>query len=108
MEFASIPEVLEELRQGRFVVVVDDPKRENEGDLICAAEKVTPEHVNFMLKHARGEVCTTLDSAWVTRLGFEMQADENTSPLTDVSRTSKSWLFMEDEAESLPRRTCCS
>ena len=81
MEFATIPEILDELRQGRFVVVVDDPKRENEGDLIAIADLVTPEHVNFMLKHARGEVCTTLPEAWTKRLGLELQAESNSSPL---------------------------
>jgi 3,4-dihydroxy 2-butanone 4-phosphate synthase/GTP cyclohydrolase II len=110
MEFASIPEILEELREGRFVVVVDDPKRENEGDLICAAEKVTPEHVNFMLKHARGEVCTTLPSSWVRRLGFEMQADDNTSPLlcakcvtVDVKEGTTTGVSASDQAKSIRR-----
>jgi len=60
MSFSSIPEILKELRQGRPVVVVDDPSRENEGDLIMAAEKVTPEAVNFMVKEARGIVCLAL------------------------------------------------
>ncbi len=108
MEFAPIPEILEELRQGRFVVVVDDPKRENEGDLICAAEKVTPEHVNFMLKHARGEVCTTLPAAWIARLGFEMQADDNTSPLhcakcvtVDVKEGTTTGVSASDQAKSI-------
>ena len=108
MEFASIPEVLEELRQGRFVVVVDDPKRENEGDLICAAEKVTPEHVNFMLKHARGEVCTTLPAAWAKRLRLDLQADENTSPLTcakcvtvDVKEGTTTGVSASDQAKSI-------
>jgi 3,4-dihydroxy 2-butanone 4-phosphate synthase/GTP cyclohydrolase II len=108
MEFASIPEILEELRQGRFVVVVDDPKRENEGDLICAAEKVTSEHVNFMLKHARGEVCTTLPSSWIARLGFEMQADDNTSPLhcakcvtVDVKEGTTTGVSASDQAKSI-------
>lgn len=60
MSFSSIPEILKELRQGRPVVVVDDPSRENEGDLIMAAEKITPEAVNFMTKEARGIVCLAL------------------------------------------------
>jgi 3,4-dihydroxy 2-butanone 4-phosphate synthase/GTP cyclohydrolase II len=108
MEFASIPEVLEELRQGRFVVVVDDPKRENEGDLICAAEKVTAEHVNFMLKHARGEVCTTLPGPWAKRLRLDLQADENTSPLTcakcvtvDVMEGTTTGVSASDQAKSI-------
>jgi 3,4-dihydroxy 2-butanone 4-phosphate synthase/GTP cyclohydrolase II len=60
MSFSKIPEILEELRQGRPVVVVDDPARENEGDLIMAAEKATPETVNFMIKEAQGIVCLAL------------------------------------------------
>ena len=53
MKISSIEEALEDFRQGRFVIVVDDEDRENEGDLIIAAEKITPEDVNFMLKYAR-------------------------------------------------------
>ncbi len=53
----SIEEALEDFRNGKFVVVVDDEDRENEGDLIIAAEKITPEDVNFMLKNARGVLC---------------------------------------------------
>ncbi len=80
-DFASIPEILDELRQGRFIVLVDDPSRENEGDLILAAEKVTPQHVNFMLTHGRGEVCTTMPQKWAMRLGLELQVSTNTSPM---------------------------
>ena len=56
-EFASIPEAIEEIRQGRIVLVVDDADRENEGDFIMAAERCTPEAVNFMVTHGRGIVC---------------------------------------------------
>ena len=81
MEFAPIPEILDELRAGRFIVLVDDPQRENEGDVILAADKVTPTHVNFMLTHCRGEVCTTLPRTWAERLELPLQAAKNTSPL---------------------------
>ena len=57
MPLATMEEALEDLRNGRFLVVVDDENRENEGDLILAAEKATPEAVNFMAYHARGLVC---------------------------------------------------
>ena len=60
MPLASIPEALEDLRQGKMIILVDDPKRENEGDLVCAAEKVTPEIINFMASHGRGWICMTL------------------------------------------------
>jgi 3,4-dihydroxy 2-butanone 4-phosphate synthase/GTP cyclohydrolase II len=55
--FAAVEEVLEDLRHGRVVVIVDDEDRENEGDLACAAEFVTPEIVNFMATHGRGLIC---------------------------------------------------
>lgn len=80
-DFATIPAILDELRAGRMIVLVDDPRRENEGDVVVAAEKVTPQHVNFMLKHARGEVCTTLPAAWADRMGLEPQVARNTNPL---------------------------
>jgi 3,4-dihydroxy 2-butanone 4-phosphate synthase/GTP cyclohydrolase II len=54
VQFSEIPEVLEELRRGRMIVLVDAEDRENEGDLVCAAEKVTPEVINFMAKYGRG------------------------------------------------------
>ena len=58
--FATVEEALEELRNGKLILVTDDEDRENEGDLIVAAEKITPEQVNFMLKHARGVLCAPI------------------------------------------------
>ena len=80
--FASITEVIEEIRQGRMVVVVDDEDRENEGDLTIAAEKVTPEHINFMARYGRGLVCLTLTEERCDYLHLRMMTDENTSPYT--------------------------
>ena len=60
MAFASIPEALEDFRAGRMLVVVDDEDRENEGDLTVAAEKITPEIINFMAVHGRGLICIAL------------------------------------------------
>ena len=60
MSFNSIPEILEEIRAGRMVVMLDDEDRENEGDLIMAASKVRPEDVNFMARYARGLICLSL------------------------------------------------
>ena len=57
LKLNTIDEALDDFREGKFVIVVDDEDRENEGDLICAAEKITPEMVNFMLKNARGVLC---------------------------------------------------
>jgi 3,4-dihydroxy 2-butanone 4-phosphate synthase/GTP cyclohydrolase II len=57
---SSIEDAIVDFRDGKFVIVVDDEDRENEGDLICAAEKITPEMVNFMLKYARGVLCAPI------------------------------------------------
>ena len=56
-KFTAIPEAIKDIKAGKLIIVVDDPGRENEGDLICAAEKVTPEIINFMAKHGRGLIC---------------------------------------------------
>ncbi len=77
----TIDEAIEDFRAGRFVIVVDDEDRENEGDLIMAAEKVTPEHVNFMITNARGELCAPLTISRCRELGLTHQVDDNTSML---------------------------
>ncbi len=74
---ASVPEILEELRSGRVVVLVDDEDRENEGDLVFAADFVTPEKINFMAKHARGLVCLTLTEAHARQLALPPMARAN-------------------------------
>ncbi len=76
-----IEDALEDFRQGKFVMVVDDEDRENEGDLIIAAEKITPEDVNFMLKNARGVLCVPMTLARCRELEFEAQVSDNTSVL---------------------------
>lgn len=77
----TIEEALEDFREGKFVIVVDDENRENEGDLIVAAEKITPEQVNFMLKNARGVLCVPLPIKRCEELGLTRQVSENTSVL---------------------------
>ncbi|MDE7437501.1 MAG: bifunctional 3,4-dihydroxy-2-butanone-4-phosphate synthase/GTP cyclohydrolase II [Muribaculaceae bacterium] len=77
----SIEEALEDFREGKFVMVVDDEDRENEGDLIIAAEKITPEDVNFMLKNARGVLCVPMTMARCKELHLEPQVESNTSVL---------------------------
>lgn len=77
----SIADAIEDFRQGKFVVVVDDEDRENEGDLIIAAEKVTPDHVNFMITNARGELCAPLTISECDRLKLGRQVEDNTSML---------------------------
>ncbi len=75
----NVERALEEIRLGRMVIVVDDEDRENEGDLVMAADKVTPEAINFMAKYGRGLICLTLTEERVRRLGLAMMVDENTS-----------------------------
>jgi 3,4-dihydroxy 2-butanone 4-phosphate synthase/GTP cyclohydrolase II len=77
----SIEEAIADFREGKFVVVVDDEDRENEGDLIVAAEKITPEQVNFMLKHARGVLCTPMTISRCRELDLHRQVTDNTSVL---------------------------
>ena len=77
----SIEEALHDFREGKMVIVVDDEDRENEGDLIVAAEKITPEQVNFMLKNARGVLCTPLTISRCRELGLDPQTIDNTSVL---------------------------
>lgn len=81
MEFQlnSIDEALEDLRQGKFIIVVDDEDRENEGDFICAAEKITPEMVNFMAKHGRGLICVAITEERAEELKLEPMVQHNTS-----------------------------
>jgi len=79
VRFSEIPEVLEELRKGRMIVLVDAEDRENEGDLVCAAEKVTPEIINFMAKFGRGLICLPLTAERCDSLGLYPQTVENTA-----------------------------
>lgn len=75
----SIEEAIEDIKSGKFVIVVDDKDRENEGDFICAAEKMTPEMVNFMITHGRGVLCAPLTEERCDQLNLEMQVEKNTS-----------------------------
>lgn len=77
----SIEEALQDFHDGKMVIVVDDEDRENEGDLIVAAEKITPEQVNFMLKNARGVLCAPITISRCHELGLDKQVEENTSVL---------------------------
>src|ERR1044072_6295609 len=79
MPFASIEEAAAELREGRMIIIVDDEDRENEGDLACAAEKITPEIINFMATHARGLICMPLTEERCDELHLTMQVADNTS-----------------------------
>ncbi|MCD7821720.1 MAG: bifunctional 3,4-dihydroxy-2-butanone-4-phosphate synthase/GTP cyclohydrolase II [Clostridiales bacterium] len=77
-EYNTIDQALDDLRSGRIIVVIDDPDRENEGDMICAAQFATTENVNFMAVHAKGLICTPMSADVAARLGLEQMVKVNT------------------------------
>ena len=79
--FATIEEAIEDIREGRMVVVVDDEDRENEGDLTIAAQFATPDAINFMATHARGLICLCLTEERADELGLRPMTDHNEAPL---------------------------
>jgi 3,4-dihydroxy 2-butanone 4-phosphate synthase/GTP cyclohydrolase II len=79
--FATIGEAIDDVREGRLVVVVDDPDRENEGDLVIAAQFATPEAINFMMTHGRGQICLCLTETRADELGLRLIADQSKSRL---------------------------
>ena len=79
MPLDRIEDAIEDIRQGRFVVIVDDEERENEGDLAIAADRITPELVNFTLTHARGMICVATEGWRLDELGLAAMVDNNTS-----------------------------
>ena len=80
MKLNSIEEIIEDFRQGKMVVLMDDEDRENEGDLIVAADKITPESINFMARYARGLICLTLTSDHCRQLNLPLMVESNSSP----------------------------
>ncbi|MGH2786546.1 MAG: bifunctional 3,4-dihydroxy-2-butanone-4-phosphate synthase/GTP cyclohydrolase II [Actinomycetota bacterium] len=81
MPFAPVEKAVEEIRAGRMVIVVDDEGRENEGDLILAAEKATPEHITFMVRHCSGIICVPLESERLEELHLPLMAPENSESM---------------------------
>ena len=77
MSISSTEEIVAELRAGRMVILVDEEDRENEGDLVLAADFVTPEAINFMIRHARGLVCLTLTEERCDQLALPMMTSKN-------------------------------
>src|SRR5262245_29867572 len=77
--FAPVEQALEDFRAGRMVIIVDDEDRENEGDLAMAAEKVTPEAINFMARHGRGLICLALTEQRLDHLQIPLLVPDNTS-----------------------------
>src|SRR3989440_4223892 len=80
LPFTDVPSAIEEIRSGRMIVVVDDEDRENEGDLTLAAEKITPEAINFMAKYGRGLICLAMTAERLEHLRIGPMTRENTSP----------------------------
>ena len=78
LEFSSVEEIVADLRIGKMVIIVDDEERENEGDLLMAADKVTPEDINFMAKYGRGLICLTLTQSRCSLLRLPLMATQNT------------------------------
>ena len=79
-EFSKIEEAIQALREGRIIIVVDDEDRENEGDFIAAADRVTPETVEFMITHGRGQLCMPILPEVAARLELGPMVDRNTAP----------------------------
>ncbi len=107
-KFSEIPEVLEDLRQGRMIVLVDDEDRENEGDLVCAAEKVSPEIINFMATHGRGLICLPLTPEKCDALGLYPQTADNTAAFrtaftvsVDAARGVTTGISAADRAQTI-------
>lgn len=108
IEFSEIPEVLQELRQGNIIVLVDAEDRENEGDLVCAAEKVTPEIINFMAKFGRGLICLPLLPEKCNALGLYPQTIDNTARFgtaftvsIDAAEGIKTGISASDRAQTI-------
>lgn len=78
MNFNTIPEALQDLKQGKIILVTDDPDRENEGDFICAAEFATTENINFMATYGKGLICMPMSEAFVQKLQFPQMVQHNT------------------------------
>ena len=112
----TIEEAIEDFKEGKFIIVVDDEDRENEGDLIIAAEKVTPEKINFMLKNARGVLCAPITISRCEELDLPHQVSNNTSvlgtpftvtidksafPLKTAPRPSRPWLIRNPDRRHL-------
>ena len=76
--FATVEEALEELRNGKLILVTDDEDRENEGDFICAAEFATTENINFMAMHGKGLICMPMSAEYVKKLHFPQMVENNT------------------------------
>ena len=94
-EFSTIVEAIEDVRQGKMIVIVDDEDRENEGDLMIAAEKATPELINFMARFGRGLICLTLTEERTKELGLSMMVEDNQSTFETPFTVSSNFHVLE-------------
>lgn len=78
IEYSTIEHALDELRAGRLIMCTDDPERENEGDLICAAQFATTENINFMATHAKGLICMPMNDEYIAKLALPQMVARNT------------------------------
>lgn len=116
--FATVEEALEELRNGKLILVTDDEDRENEGDFICAAEFATTENINFMAMHGKGLICMPMSAEYVKKLHFPQMVENNTDnhetaftvsvdyveTTTGISAAERSMTAMRCVAEDANRR----
>src|ERR671922_1845117 len=86
--FGTIEQAVEDLRSGKIIIVADDEDRENEGDLVCAAELATPEMINFMTLHGRGLICLALTGERCDQLGLSQMTERNTEELSTAFTVS--------------------
>ncbi len=108
MGLSSIAEAIEDVKEGKSVIIVDDEDRENEGDLALAAEKVTPEAINFMTKHARGLICLPIIGKRLDELGIPLMVGQNTSKFStafavsvDAKHRASTGISAADRAETI-------
>ncbi|MCL2706453.1 MAG: 3,4-dihydroxy-2-butanone-4-phosphate synthase [Spirochaetaceae bacterium] len=80
MSFSTIEEAISDIREGKIIIVTDDPDRENEGDLICAANRVTPQIINFMASYAKGLICMPMSIRIIKKLNLPQMVENNTDP----------------------------
>jgi 3,4-dihydroxy 2-butanone 4-phosphate synthase/GTP cyclohydrolase II len=81
MPFCSVEEAIQDVRSGRFIIILDDENRENEGDLMMAAELVTPEAINFMARFGRGLICMPMTANRLRELGLPLMTNQNTESM---------------------------
>jgi 3,4-dihydroxy 2-butanone 4-phosphate synthase / GTP cyclohydrolase II len=108
MSLGTIEQAIEDIARGRMVVVVDDEERENEGDLICAADKVTPEHIAFMVRHCSGIICVPMEAKRLERLNLPLMAPNSSDPMgtaftisVDAQEGTTTGISATDRAETV-------